>query len=61
LSNGSDTMTVSSFTTSLASNQVTLDATTGEASFTVGGSLAVAASQAAGVYNGTLEVNVAYN
>lgn len=61
LSNGTDTMTVSSFTTSLTGDQVTLDATTGEASFTVGGSLAVAASQAAGVYNGTLEVNVAYN
>ena len=60
LSNGTDTMTVSDFTTDQASDQLTLDGS-GEGSFTVGGSLAVAASQAAGVYTGTLEVNVAYN
>lgn len=61
LSNGTDSMTVSAFGTDQTSDQLTLDATTGTASFTVGGSLAVAASQAAGTYTGTLEVNVAYN
>lgn len=60
LSNGTDTMAVSSFTTDQASDQLTLDGS-GDGSFTVGGSLAVGASQAAGVYTGTLEVNVAYN
>ena len=60
LTSGTDTMTVSSLTTSETSDQLTLDGT-GNGSFTVGGSLAVAASQAAGVYSGTLEVNVAYN
>ena len=60
LSNGTDSMTVDTYTTSLTGGQVTLDGS-GDASFTVGGSLAVAASQAAGVYTGTLEVNVAYN
>lgn len=56
-----DTMQVSAFTNSLTGNQATLNATTGKASFTVGGSLAVAAGQAAGTYSGSLSVNVAYN
>jgi len=55
----SDTMTVGTFTTD-GGGQLTLDGS-GDGSFTVGGSLGVAASQAAGVYTGTLEVNVAYN
>jgi hypothetical protein len=59
LSNGTDSMTVDTFTTD-GSGQLTLDGS-GDGSFTVGGSLGVAASQAAGVYTGTLEVNVAYN
>jgi hypothetical protein len=59
LSNGTDSMTVDTFTTD-GGGQLTLDGS-GDGSFTVGGSLAVAASQAAGVYTGTLEVNVAYN
>ena len=60
LSNGTDTMDVTSLSTNLTSDQVTLS-TGGTASFRVGGSLGVAASQAAGNYTGTLEVNVAYN
>jgi hypothetical protein len=59
LSNGTDSMTVGTFTTN-GGGQLTLDGS-GDGSFTVGGSLGVAASQAAGVYTGTLEVNVAYN
>ena len=59
LSNGTASMTVDTFTTD-GGGQLTLDGS-GDGSFTVGGSLAVAASQAAGVYTGTLEVNVAYN
>ena len=59
LSNGTDSMTVDTFTTD-GGGQLTLDGS-GDGSFTVGGSLAVAASQAAGVYTGTLELNVAYN
>jgi hypothetical protein len=56
----SDTMTASSFLTNLTSDQATL-AADGTAAFNVGGSLAVAASQPAGSYTGTLTVNVAYN
>jgi hypothetical protein len=59
LSNGTDSMTVDTFTTD-GSGTLTLDGA-GVGEFTVGGSLDVAASQAAGVYTGTLEVNVAYN
>jgi hypothetical protein len=54
-----DTMTVGTFTTD-GSGSLTLDGA-GVGEFTVGGSLTVAASQPAGVYTGTLEVNVAYN
>lgn len=57
---GGDTMSVGSFTTNLTGNQATLDGA-GLASFTVGGTLAVASGQAPGVYNGNLTVNVAYN
>lgn len=61
LSDGSgNTMTASSFLTNQPSDVATLDGT-GAASFTVGGSLAVGASQAAGSYSGTLTVDVAYN
>jgi hypothetical protein len=56
----SDTMTASAFKTSLTADTATLSGT-GTASFTVGGSLAVGASQPAGNYTGTLTVNVAYN
>ena len=59
LSNGTDSMTVDTFTTD-GSGQLTLDGA-GAGEFSVGGSLDVGASQAAGVYTGTLEVNVAYN
>ncbi len=57
---GGDTMTVSALSNSLVGNQATLSGA-GTASFTVGGSLGVGASQAAGVYTGSLTVNVAYN
>lgn len=61
-STGGDTLLVSALATSLgATNQATLNTTTGKASFTVGGSLAVAASQPAGTYTGSVTVNVAYN
>ena len=59
LSNGTDSMTVDTFTTD-GGGQLTLDGA-GAGEFSVGGSLDVGASQAAGVYTGTLEVNVAYN
>lgn len=57
---GGDTMNVGAFTTSLTGNQATLNGS-GEASFTVGGTLAVAVAQAPGTYSGSLTVNVAYN
>lgn len=61
LSNGTDNMTVDTFTTNLpTAGQATLDAS-GAASFAVGGSLGVSPGQAAGTYTGTLTVNVAYN
>ena len=55
-----DSMTASSFLTDQPSDVATLDST-GAAAFHVGGSLAVAASQPAGNYTGTLTVDVAYN
>lgn len=55
-----DTMSAGTFKTNLAADTATLDGT-GKASFTVGGTLNVAASQPAGNYTGTLTVNVAYN
>jgi hypothetical protein len=60
LSDGVDTMTADTFLTNLAGDTASLDAL-GKATFTVGGSLNVAASQPAGNYTGTLTVNVAYN
>ena len=51
-------MSVGSFTSS--SNQLNLDGL-GQADFTVGGTLTVAAGQAAGSYAGTLTVEVEYN
>lgn len=54
------TLTASTFATSLAGNQVTLDAA-GLGSFTVGGTLTVYPLQAPGVYTGSLTVQVAYN
>jgi len=56
----SDTMTADTFATNLPSDTATLSAG-GTASFTVGGSLHVGASQPAGSYTGQLGVNVAYN
>jgi hypothetical protein len=64
LSSGANSMTVDTFTTNLPTAATVGTATTdglGAASFTVGGSLHVGASQAAGTYTGTLTVNVAYN
>lgn len=64
LTSGTDSMTVDTFTTNLPTAANVGTATTdasGNASFTVGGSLHVAASQPAGTYTGTLTVNVAYN
>ena len=61
LTSGANTMSVGSFTTGLAGDQVTLDAGTGLAQFTVGGTLTVPAGQPAGTYSGQLTVNVAYN
>ena len=52
------TMSVGSFTS--CSNQLKLDGV-GQADFTVGGTLTVAAGQAAGSYAGTLTVEVEYN
>ena len=52
-------MTVGSFVTDAASNQVTLAG--GTADFSVGGTLTVHPNMAPGVYTGTLTVSVAYN
>ena len=54
---GTDTM---AFTASVSSASDTLD-TNGDGSFTVGGTLTVAADQAAGDYTGTYDATVAYN
>jgi uncharacterized protein with beta-barrel porin domain len=53
---GTETMTVSTFTHNATG---TLDAT-GAEDFNVGATLAVAANQAGGVYNGTFDVTVTY-
>ncbi len=60
LTSGANTMSVSGFTTNLPSDTATLDGA-GAGTFSVGGSLAVGANQAAGSYTGTLTVQVAYN
>ena len=57
VSNGTATM---AFTTSVSAASDTLD-TNGDGSFTVGGTLTVAADQAAGDYTGTYDATVAYN
>lgn len=58
------TMSVGSFVTdaafNLVTNQVQLDAS-GDASFSVGGTLTVVPDLAPGIYTGTLTVGVAYN
>ncbi len=56
---GGETMSLSGFN----SNPVgafQLNATTGQATFNVGGTLTVAANQVAGVYEGTFDVSVEY-
>lgn len=60
ISNGTESMTVSSFTQSVA-NPLTLGATTGTEDFSVGATLTVAADQAVGAYTGSFDVTVAYN
>lgn len=57
VSNGTDTM---AFTTNVSASSDTLD-TNGDGSFTVGGTLTVAADQAPGDYTGTYDATVAYN
>ncbi len=55
LTSGTDSMTVSGLASDVAS--IVLDGTD---AFTVGGSLAVAANQAAGTYTGSFSVDVDY-
>ncbi len=50
-----------SFTTSPSAATGTLNATSGDASFTVGGVLSVAANQAAGSYTGSYTATATYN
>jgi len=57
VSNGTETM---AFTTVVSAASDTLD-TNGDGAFTVGGTLTVAADQAAGDYTGTYDATVAYN
>lgn len=57
LVNGANSMTV---TLVESTTNIQLDATTGEAAFSVGGSLAVAGNQAEGVYTGTFSVTADY-
>ena len=59
LTNGTTTMTATLMTN--PGTQRTLDAAAGKATFAVGGSLAVAANQADGVYSGPFKVYVDYN
>ncbi|MCI5043249.1 MAG: DUF4402 domain-containing protein [Aquisalinus sp.] len=56
ISNGSETMTVDSFTGSKAAGTLA----SGTDSFSVGGTLEVAANQASGEYTGTFVVSVEY-
>ena len=58
ITSGGDSMTVNAFTSDKAGNAGTL--TGGTDSFSVGGTLTVAASQATGTYTGTFDVTVAY-
>lgn len=57
---GSQTMTITAFTSSKAGNAATLSGT-GTDSFTVGATLNVAGSQVAGLYQGNFNITVAYN
>lgn len=54
------TMGLSALTSHWDNNISVLDATTGQAVFTVGGTLTVASAQAPGVYSGTFSVSVEY-
>ncbi|MGB7409050.1 MAG: DUF4402 domain-containing protein, partial [Pontixanthobacter sp.] len=58
VTSGTDTM---SFTTSPSAATGTLNATSGDANFTVGGVLTVAADQAAGAYTGSYTATATYN
>lgn len=60
LNSGGNSMQVGTFVTSLGGTQATLDAA-GEESFSLGGTLTIAANQSPGVYTGTINVSVAYN
>ena len=55
-----DAITLKDFTTSAASNQVTLNGS-GAGSFTIGGTLVMTSGLDAGVYDGMVTVQVAYN
>ena len=60
LSNGTASMTVNAFSSSLGATS-TIDATEGEATLNVGATLAVGANQASGLYTSTFDVTVNYN
>ncbi|MBV8603127.1 MAG: DUF4402 domain-containing protein [Pelomonas sp.] len=60
LSNGSQTMTLSGFTSTLVNGNGMLSMS-GTGSFSVGATLSVGASQAAGNYSGNFSVTVNYN
>lgn len=59
-SGGSQTMTITAFTSSKTGNAGTLSGA-GSDSFTVGATLNVGASQVAGLYQGNFNITVAYN
>lgn len=61
LTSGVNSMTVTGIAPSIASGTLALVAGVGRIDFTVGGTLNVGASQAAGVYNGNYNVTVNYN
>lgn len=54
-----DTLAVDSFTSNAAGDEVTL--TGGSATFTVGGTLTIGATQNAGIYEGSFDVSVDYS
>jgi hypothetical protein len=55
-----DTMTLDQFNANPVGGVTQLDATTGTATFAVGGRLSVASAQTAGTYSGTFAVSVEY-
>lgn len=59
-SGGSQTMTITAFTSNKAANASTLSGTATD-NFTVGATLNVAANQVSGLYQGNFNVTVAYN